>query len=88
MIKETMDMMISLRMLKKSHIIFPRSPIRLMQIPKVMKNPITPGGETQETEHQNYLHLNYICHLNVNITVEVNLFLDNYEIQIFVYLHV
>lgn len=39
-----MVMMISLRMLKKSHMTFPRSPILPMQIPKVMKKPIKPGG--------------------------------------------
>lgn len=38
-----MVMMISLRTLKKSHMIFPRSPILPMQIPKVMKNPIRPA---------------------------------------------
>lgn len=42
MIMETMVMMISLRMLKKSHMTFPRSPMRPMQMPKVMKKPIKP----------------------------------------------
>lgn len=44
MIMDTIVMMISLRMLKKSHMTFPRSPILPMQIPKVMKKPIRPGG--------------------------------------------
>lgn len=39
---DTIVMIISLRMLKKSHMTFPRSPIRPMQIPKVMKKPIKP----------------------------------------------
>lgn len=42
MIMDTIVMIISLRMLKKSHMTFPRSPIRPMQIPKVMKKPIKP----------------------------------------------
>lgn len=57
MIKETIVMMISLRMLKKSHMTFPRSPIRPMQIPKVMKKPIKPGGRhgaarQEKTRHE------------------------------------
>lgn len=44
MIMETIVMMISFRMLKKSHMTFPRSPILPMQIPKVMKKPIKPDG--------------------------------------------
>ena len=44
MIMDTMVMMISLRMLKKSHMVRPRSPMRPMQIPNVMKKPIKPGG--------------------------------------------
>ena len=44
MIMDTMLMMISLRMLKKSHIVLPLSPMRPMQIPNVMKKPIKPGG--------------------------------------------
>lgn len=47
MIIETIVMMISLRMLKKSHMTFPRSPILLMQMPKVMKKPIKPLRRTQ-----------------------------------------
>lgn len=48
MIIETMVMMISLRMLKKSHMTFPRSPMRPMQMPKVMKKPIRPAGGDSE----------------------------------------
>lgn len=42
MIMDTIFMMISLRMLKKSDMSFPLSPIFPMQIPNVMKNPIKP----------------------------------------------
>lgn len=49
MIIETIVMMISLRMLKKSHMTFPRSPILPMQIPNVMKKPIKPGGKHETT---------------------------------------
>lgn len=42
-------MIISLRMLKNSHMTLPRSPILPMQIPKVMKKPIKPEEDT--TQH-------------------------------------
>lgn len=42
MIMETIVMIISFKMLKKSHMILPRSPILPMQMPKVMKKPIKP----------------------------------------------
>lgn len=50
MIMDTIVMIISLRMLKKSHMTFPRSPIRPMQIPKVMKKPIKPWRKHKASE--------------------------------------
>lgn len=44
-IMETIFIMISLRMLKKSAMTFALSPILPMHIPKVMKKPIRPGRE-------------------------------------------
>lgn len=50
MIMETMVMIISLRMLKKSHMTFPRSPMRPMQMPNVMKKPMRPAGGDSEQD--------------------------------------
>lgn len=66
MIMDTILMMISLRMLKKSDMSFPLSPIFPMQIPNVMKNPIKP----KDTERWQKLHpndFNYMHKFHIGI---------------------